>query len=620
VSVQNFRLPAAWRSAGVETAEVRYDDLAESVLEAAHLKVLSMLAEEPLEPIGEFADQALFTSGPTDERYGLCVAVRDRALVLHGLGAVRLARLYRSVLAAMAAGTFDYLPADERRCSVGPDVERRPETVIDLFRAQAARTPDAIAVRVDGEAISYRELDERSDRFARHLHGLGVDVESPVGVCLRRSADLLPAILGIWKAGGTYLPLDPELPAQRLRRMVEAADATLVITRSEHVGLLGGSAKFLLLDEEQLTTEAEFDVFVGPRQLAYVIYTSGSTGTPKGVLVEHGNLVNYLLWTVDEYAARGDGGSAFFTSITFDLGIPSLLTPLLVGQTVDLLPDPLDTADLGALLLAGAPYSFLKMTPGHLNLLTLDLGPAEAHGLAGIVIAAGDAFPTELARRWSSLAGTPVATEYGPTEITVGNSGQVIADDRGDGLIPLGQAIPNTSMHVLTEHLEPVPVGVPGEVYVGGAGVSRGYLGDPALTAQKFLPDPYGPPGARLYRTGDRARWQPNGDLEFLGRGDGQLKIRGYRVELGEIQETLRRRPDVDDAVVIAVEQPRRPPRLTAFVRGSVPACDRLLADLAAELPAHMVPAEIVLVGEFPLTANGKVDTRALVQSSGENR
>ncbi|HTI24831.1 MAG TPA: amino acid adenylation domain-containing protein, partial [Kutzneria sp.] len=549
------------------------------------------------------------------------VAARNGVLTLHGFGAARLAELYRSAL----AGEPDCLPATERenllsRWSAGPTVERGAETVIDLFRKQAARTPDAVAVRADGTSITYRELDEQSNRFARRLNGLGIGAESPVGVCLRRSADLLPVILGIWKAGGTYLPLDPELPVQRLQRMIEAADAALVVTRSEHLGVTG-SAKLLLLDEEQPLTDAEpIDVSVGARQLAYVIYTSGSTGAPKGVMVEHGNLVNYLLWTVDEYAARGTGGSAFFTSITFDLGIPSLLTPLLVGQTVDLLPDPLDTADLGALLVAGAPYSFLKMTPGHLNLLTLDLGPDEARGLAGIVIAAGDAFPTELARRWTELAGTPVATEYGPTEITVGNSGQVITDDRGDGLIPLGQAIPNTSMYVLTEGLAPAPVGVPGEVHIGGLGVSRGYLGDPALTATKFVPDPYGTPGARLYRTGDRARWQPSGDLEFLGRGDGQVKIRGYRVELGEIQETLRRRPDVEDAVVIAVEQPRRPPRLTAFVRGSVAAPDRLRADLAAELPAHMVPAEIVLVDGFPLTANGKVDTRALVQSSGENR
>jgi non-ribosomal peptide synthetase component F len=258
------------------------------------------------------------------------------------------------------------------------------------------------------------------------------------------------------------------------------------------------------------------------------------------------------------------------------------------------------------------------MTPGHLNLLSLDLSPAQARDLAGLVIAAGDAFPVALARRWAGLAGaggTAVATEYGPTEITVGNSGQRITAVDSDGLLPLGVPIPNTTMYVLTDELEPTPVGVPGEVYVGGAGVSRGYLGDPALTADRFVPDPYGPAGTRLYRTGDRARWRSSGSLEFLGRTDHQVKIRGYRVEPGEIQETLQRHPDVGVAVVIVCEQPHRSPHLAAFV---VPApgreldLSRLRADLAADLPDHMVPSEIVAVGDVPLTANGKVDTRAL--------
>jgi acyl-coenzyme A synthetase/AMP-(fatty) acid ligase len=208
-----------------------------------------------------------------------------------------------------------------------------------------------------------------------------------------------------------------------------------------------------------------------------------------------------------------------------------------------------------------------------------------------------------------------VATEYGPTEITVGNSGQLIGDTQTDGLIPLGAPIPNTTMYVLTDALEPVPVGVPGEVYVGGAGVARGYLGDPALTADRFVPDPHGTPGSRLYRTGDRARWQPDGALEFLGRTDHQVKIRGYRVEPAEIRATLRRRPDVGDAVVITHERPPRPTRLVAFVipePGAALDPAGLRAGLAEDLPDHMVPAEIVPIAEIPLTANGKVDTRAL--------
>ncbi|GAB3892829.1 hypothetical protein GCM10029964_068400 [Kibdelosporangium lantanae] len=534
-----------------------------------------------------------------------------------------LASIYRCVLAAMADGPDGdahaaYLPDDERerlleRWALGATVDRPKGTFVDLFQAQVAKTPDAPAVKVDGVHLTYRDLDERSNQIARRL--LTLRSGALVGVCLRRSTDLLPTLLGVWKSGAAYLPLDADLPVQRLRRMVTAAGCDLVITTTDHRPIFEDDGTFLLLDKERDAIVALPRMFVrlpiGPQHPAYVIYTSGSTGNPKGVLVHHGGLVNYLLWTADEYAARGTGGSAFCTSIGFDLGMPSLFTPLLTGQAVDLLPDPLDPADLGAELVKGSPYSFLKMTPGHLNMLSLDLDPEQARDLAGLVIAAGDAFPVALAERWRDLGGQAVATEYGPTEITVGNSGQLVTDLDSDGLVPLGQPIPNTTMYVLTDRLEPVPTGVAGEVYIGGAGVAHGYLGDPALTADRFLPDPYGRPGARLYRTGDRARWRSTGQLEFLGRADDQVKIRGYRVEPAEVRETLRRQPGVSDALVVVIEQPRRQPRLAAFVIGNVDVAG-LRRQLATELPAHMVPAEVVLVEDLPLTANGKVDTRGL--------
>ncbi|WP_327674828.1 amino acid adenylation domain-containing protein [Kitasatospora sp. NBC_00458] len=601
--------------------------------------------------------------------HGLRVGVDGRTLVLRADGHLsaadldRLAVMYRRVLEAMAAApegdaVAAVLPDGERhavlrRWALGRSVPREPVGVLGLFRRQAARTPDAPAVRADGRTLGYRELDLRSNRVARRLLDRGVRPGTLVGVCLRHGADLLPTLLGVWKTGAAYLPLDPDLPAQRLRAMVAAAGCPLVVTRSEHRPLFapadpaGSGAEgtaapdggpggvlddgaFVLLDREHAVIDALpsdlVDVPSGPADLAYVIYTSGSTGAPKGVMVHHAGLANYVLWTALEYAARGTGGSPHFSSIGFDLGVPSLYTPLVVGQRVDLLPDPLDPADLGALLVDGAPYSFIKMTPGHLNLLSTDLEPEEAHGLAGLVIAAGDAFPTELARRWQELAGpggTPVATEYGPTEITVGNSGQVTTELPADGLVPLGRPIPNTTMYVLDDRLEPVPEGVPGEVYVGGAGVARGYLGAPALTAERFVPDPYGPPGSRLYRTGDRGRWR-RGELEFLGRTDHQVKIRGYRVEPGEIRAVLQRRPEIGEAVVIAVPGPSGAQRLAAFLvpaegagdgtPGGVGGVDvaRVRADLAGDLPAYMVPAEFRVVGEIPLTANGKVDTRAL--------
>ncbi|MEV5908258.1 amino acid adenylation domain-containing protein [Streptomyces chartreusis] len=578
-------------------------------------------------------------SDGTDERsgYGLRVHADETRLTLTAALAppylARLASMHREVLRAMAADPGgDALAArldpDERRAvlgdwSTGPRLDRGAGTVVERIEAQVAATPHAIAVKVAGTGTTYRELDERANRIARRLAGLGARPDALVGVCLRRTADLLPALLGVWKSGAGYLPLDPALPAERLRHMIDAAGCELVLTESAHLPALEplSGADVVLLDRERESIEAlpatPLDRTTDPRSLAYVIYTSGSTGNPKGVMVEHAGLANYLLWTAETYAARGTGGSPVFSSISFDLGMPSLFAPLLTGQPVHLLPDPLDTADLGDELAAGAPYSFIKMTPGHLDLLSYDLTPDEIHSLAGLVIAAGDAFTSELARRWLEFAGpggTPVATEYGPTEITVGNSGETLTEPPATELIPLGAPIPNTTMYVLTDRLEPVPVGVPGEVYIGGTGVARGYLDRPGLTAERFLPDPYGAPGSCLYRTGDRARWRADGSLEFLGRVDHQVKIRGFRVELGEIQARLREHPDVAEAVVIAVG-PVRSRSLAAYVipaGGTLMDATGLRDHLAAVLPAYMLPAHFVAIDQVPLTTNGKVDTRVL--------
>jgi amino acid adenylation domain-containing protein len=609
-------------------------------------------AARPVGP-GSRPDQVLFAvatgSGSgvgarSAAAYGLDVVAEERLLRLRARnGALttgylaRLAQIYRSVLESMASGpegdaAAAYLPPDERRAvlhewGTGETVDHGEHTVVELFQAQAADTPDVPAVRMAGGALTYRELEENSNRIAHHLIFLGARADTLVGVCLRRTTDLLPVLLGVWKSGAGYLPLDPDLPAARLRRMIGGAGCVLVVTDTEHVPVLGtpdgalDRGRFVLMSEDRDAIAARPPAPPGipadPGRLAYVIYTSGSTGDPKGVMVEHRGLVNYLRWTAGAYAACGTGGSAFFSSISVDLQIPCLFTPLLTGQPVHLLPDPLDIADLGDLLAEGAPYSFLKMTPGQLDLLSLDLTPDQIHGLAGIVVAAGDAFTGELARRWARFAGpggTVVATEYGPTEITIGNSGQPVTEPPGTELVPLGAPIPNTTMYVLTDRLEPVPVGVPGEVHVGGAGVARGYLNSPALTADRFVPDPYGPPGSRLYRTGDRARWRADGALEFLGRVDHQVKIHGHRVELGEIQANLRRHPEVGEVVVIACGSVRAQ-SIAAFV---VPAPGRamdaagLRAHLAGNLPSHMIPAHFAAVDRVPLTANGKVDTRAL--------
>ena len=520
----------------------------------------------------------------------------------------------------------------------GPVIDRGAVTVVDLIAAQAAATPGAPAVAAADAELTYRELEERSSQIAHQLIARGVSAETLVGVCLGRTADLVPALLGVWKAGGGYLPLDPGLPPQRRARMIGAAGCPLVITSSEHLAALTAqpsaqpSARepvaVVLTDGDAAAIAARPvtppAVRIHPAQLAYVIFTSGSTGTPKGVLVQHGSLANYLLWTADAYAGGRAGGAPVFSSISFDLGIPNILTPLLTGQATHLLPSDADVATLGPLLAAGAPYSFIKMTPGHLDLLTYQLSAGQIRDLAGLVIAAGDAFPATLAARWRDLAGpggTPVAAEYGPTEITIGNSGQPAGPGTGAGtgpgagLVPLGTPIPNTTMYVLNDRLEPVPPGQVGEIYIGGAGVARGYLGRPGLTADRFLPDPHGPAGARLYRTGDLARWRPDGTPAFAGRTDHQVKIRGYRVEPGDIEANLRRHPDVRDAVVAAREPAPDDKRLVAYV---VLAAGRPLdgsalgAHLAAAVPDYMIPEAFIAIDGIPLTGNGKLDGRAL--------
>ncbi|MFE2755827.1 amino acid adenylation domain-containing protein [Actinosynnema sp. NPDC059335] len=601
----------------------------------------------PAVAAGELRRHALFeTRGglpvvPEEDRgYGVHVIATAEALlvrtVLRPGSAATLGPTYRSVLEAMAAdpdgdarGT--HLPPAERdevlsTWGAGPRAALDDTTAAALIETRARVTPEAVAVRVGTVELTFRALDERATRIARHLASLGFgQPDTVVGVCLRRTPDLLPALLGTWKAGAGYLALDPDLPVERVRHMLESTGCRVVLSDTAQREFLGGTGfagRAVWLDEQRDAIDAHPTTRLptGPRpeHLAYVIYTSGSTGTPKGVMVEHRGLLNYLSWTVDAYAAHGSGGSAVFSSTSFDLGIPNLFTPLLTGQPVHLLPEPLAPADLGRHLVEGGPYSFVKMTPGHLDLLCHQLDTRQAHALAGVVVAAGDAFPATLADRWIRLAGpggTKVATEYGPTEITIGNSGQPVTGPPATELVPLGPPIPNTTMYVLDAHLEPVAVGVPGEIHIGGVGVARGYLGRPGLTAERFRPDPHGRPGDRLYRTGDLAQWLPDGSLNFLGRADDQVKIRGYRVELGEVQAAVTRHPQVRDAVVVARESTPGVKVLACYVvaaRGARPDPAALRARLAAELPDYMVPATVTVIDRIPLTANGKVDHRAL--------
>ncbi|MEU8772400.1 amino acid adenylation domain-containing protein [Streptomyces sp. NPDC048606] len=559
--------------------------------------------------------------------------------------AERITGHYAALLTAVAdapdapLSTLDFLGDAERALlldgpaePVGAPVDAtalRP--VFETIAERVAETPDAVAVRhADGD-LTYAALDARADRFARRLLQLGVRPDETVGVLLDRGPDLVAALLGIWRAAAAYVPIDPGYPDERIAFMLGDTGTRLVVTQARHADRFE-DAELVVVDDPAertalATAEAELPIASDLDRLAYVIYTSGSTGRPKGVLIGHRGLANYLTWTVGAYASAGTGGAPLFSSVAFDLGVPDLYAPLMTGQAVHLLPQDFDTADLGTLLAAGGPYAFIKLTPGHLDLLSQQLTDEQARDLAGLVIAAGDSFTHRLAERWAAAAGpdgTRLAAEYGPTEITVGNSAHFLtADGTCDGpvtteLVSIGRAIPNTTMYVLDERLRPLPLGVPGEVWIGGTGLARGYAGRPDLTAERFLPDPYGAPGARIYRTGDLARVLPDGTLDFVARIDHQVKLRGYRIELGEIESALTALPAVEEAVALVREDTPGDKQLVAYVVPAPGAAEGALAPAALRdalgeaLPAYMVPSAYLALDALPLTANGKLDRRAL--------
>ncbi len=559
----------------------------------------------------------------------------------------RLSGHYTRLLAEIAAAPatalsgLDIFDAAERALLVeGPSEPLGTASPLDpdalrpvheTIARQAAATPDAIAVRHRDDEVTYRQVDGYARGMAHRLAEYGAAPERTVAVLLDSGPDLVGSLLGIWRTGAAYVPLDPGYPDDRLAYMIADTGTRLVVTERRHADRLAGTGvRLVLVDDaaERAGLEHRADVpFPAPPggydidHLAYVIYTSGSTGRPKGVLVSHRGLANYLGWTVDAYASAGTGGAPFFSSIAFDLGVPDLYTPLMTGQAVHLLDRGTDVTELGGQLAAGGPYAFVKLTPGHLDLLTQQLTGDEIASLAGLVIAAGDSFTGRLANRWLRRAGpdgTRLAAEYGPTEITVGNSAYFLDGPQDAELVSIGRAIPHTAMRVLDEELRPVPIGAVGEVCVSGIGLARGYAGRPGQTAERFLPDPYGPPGTRLYRTGDLARVLPDGNLDFVSRADHQVKLRGYRIEPGEIETALTADPAVAEAVVLVREDSPGDKRLVAYLvpeagaGADALAPARLRGLLASGLPEYMVPSAFVTLAALPLTANGKLDRAAL--------
>ncbi|MFE7296902.1 amino acid adenylation domain-containing protein [Streptomyces sp. NPDC057579] len=467
----------------------------------------------------------------------------------------------------------------------------------EMFEAQVARTPHAVAVVADGKdgtdgtELTYDELNRRADRLARHLIALGAGPETVVAVVLPRRPEVVVALLAVMKTGAAYLPVDPANPQARIDALVADAGARIVLDAETFPA---GLDHF---------PDSDLGLPVHPHQAAYLIYTSGSTGRPKGVVVEHGSLAAYLSEAAAMYPAA-TGESLVHTSLAFDMPVTTLFTPLVTGGRVRLgeLDDDTPNPDL------------LKVTPSHLRLLeSLPDRVSDARNL----VVGGEALDGTALQAWRDRHPKAVViNEYGPTEATVGCVVHRLEpyDDLAAGPVPIGRPIGGARVYVLDEHLQPVPDGVWGELYLAGAGLARGYAGRPGQSAERFVADPYGPPGARMYRVGDRARWNRAGVLEYAGRVDDQVKIRGYRIEPGEIEAALTALDGVARAAVIAREDRPGDQRLVAYL---VPEAAPLVADdlrarLAATLPAYLVPSAFVEVDAIPLNANGKLDARAL--------
>ncbi|MEO7330650.1 MAG: amino acid adenylation domain-containing protein, partial [Minicystis sp.] len=495
-----------------------------------------------------------------------------------------------------------------------------PETrVVDLFVSQVDRAPEAIAVLAGGRSLTYRALDEQANRLAHRLQSLGVGPEVLVGICLERTLDLVVAVLGVLKAGGAYLPLDPTYPRERLDFMIEDAGAPVLLTTEKHRSLLPeGVASVLALDTLDLAGQsaARPPCAATAESLCYVIYTSGSTGKPKGAMLEQRGVVNYLRWAMDTYRVEGGTGSPVHSSIGFDLTVTSLFTPLLSGRTVTMVPEDRGVFGLAEALRQGDNFSLVKLTPSHLEALSSELARSGLAGKTRALIIGGEAlFARHLELFHKDAPETRLINEYGPTETVVGCA--IYEVPRGplpEGAIPIGRPIANSRLYVLDSARCPVPIGVTGEIYIGGAQVGRGYLNRPDLTAELFLPDPF-VPGDRMYRSGDLGRHRADGELIYLGRIDHQVKVRGFRIELGEIEVVLVRHPDVREAAVLAREDVPGQKRLVAYLAvagGPRPEEADMRAFMAARLPDYMVPAVFVVLDEMPLTDNGKIDRPAL--------
>ncbi|RQP73898.1 non-ribosomal peptide synthetase, partial [Burkholderia ubonensis] len=517
-------------------------------------------------------------------------------------------------------GDIESIPAEQQRmlaafnetAAAGPS----HPTVVGMFEAQVARTPDAPALVTDSSLMTYADLNARANGLAHQLvNHYGVGPESLVGIMLDRSEAMIVAILGVLKAGAAFVPLDTAYPAERINHILGDTGLSLLLTQSSQLAQWYEYAGATLLLDQELPGWTPLPdnppCRAVPEHLAYVIYTSGSTGKPKGCLLEHRNLAHYISWAVGYYFPEGSTGSfGLYSSLCFDFTLTNVFCPLVRGKSLRIYPqsESIDTI-LARMFQPGSGVDTLKLTPTHIHLLEyMNLGRS---GVRKVIVGGEELTPQHIATLRKIDPAIEIYNEYGPTEATVGCIVKLVEDEPSTVLI--GRPIANTRVYIVDEALRPVPIGVPGEICIAGHGLARGYHKRPDVTAAKFVANPF-PGEQRIYRTGDIGRWLPDGQIQCYGRVDDQVKIRGYRVELGEIEAALTAHDDVVGAAVMLRETAHGVRKLAAYVKGSASlSVPDLRAFLAGKLPDYMVPSDIFPIAEFPLNANGKLDRPALL-------
>jgi amino acid adenylation domain-containing protein len=494
-----------------------------------------------------------------------------------------------------------------------------------LFEAQVERTPEAVAVVFEGEQLTYQALNRRANQLAHYLQRSGVGPETPVGICMERSLEMVIALFGVLKAGGAYVPLDPAYPQERLAFMVTDAQSPVLLAQRALANRLSGfEGQVICLDTEgdPIAGERDENPTCGATSdnAAYVIYTSGSTGKPKGVVISHRAICNHMHWLQMTFPLTETDTVLQKTPFSFDASVWEFYAPLLAGgRLVMARPGGHQDGSYLVKTIVEQQVTILQLVPSLLKLLLQEPAFETCDSLKR-VFCGGEVLRVELVERFFDYLTTELINLYGPTEATIDATFWTCERQHSQQNVPIGRPIANMQAYILDSHLNPVPVGIPGELCLAGTGLARGYLNRPGLTAEKFVPNPFSrKPGERLYKTGDQARYLPDGSIEFLGRLDHQVKVRGYRIELGEIETTLRGHPVVRETVVLARQDVSgnrgEDKQLVAYLvprRQPVPSVSELRHYLAEKLPDYMIPATFITLDALPLTPNGKVDRRAL--------